>query len=137
MKRTLVALAFVLFTSSFAASPQSTHKRKIACKTPENSSTCYWTHGRLSSYNGSPSLRLWKIGTGRLPAIYSGPGVGPFDDSPNDDDDLEPPFALETHNFLTSDVFGDFEVCPLAPEKDGHMQPVCIESVENIVTKKN
>jgi len=30
-------------------------KRKIPCKTPTNASSCYWTHGRLGLYNGTPA----------------------------------------------------------------------------------
>jgi hypothetical protein len=32
-----------------------------------------------------------------------------------------------------NDLFGDFEVCPLEPEKPGVMQAACIESAKNIV----
>jgi hypothetical protein len=28
-------------------------------------------------------------------------------------------------------VFGDFEVCPFTPERQGVMQMVCVESVKN------
>ena len=33
-------------------------------------------------------------------------------------------------------VFGDFEVCPLEPEKPGAMQAACIESAKNLVVEK-
>jgi hypothetical protein len=32
-------------------------------------------------------------------------------------------------------VFGDFEVCPLEPEREGAMQAACIESAKNLVVK--
>jgi hypothetical protein len=138
MKRILVVLALVFATSAIAGSPQGTEKRKVACKTAENLKTCYWTHGRLSLYNGgSPNLRLWKIGTRRLLGIYSGPTAGPFDDGLPDEDEAELPPNLMKHDFTKASVFGDFEVCPLAPEKEGHMRPVCIESAKNIVPEKD
>jgi hypothetical protein len=134
MKRTflLLSVAFVL-----TASPQQPTKRKIACKTPENAESCYWTHGRLSAYNGNPTFRLWKIGTRRLMGIYSGPGFGPFDPALNEEDDLELPANLKRYDFTKVSVFGDFEVCPLVPEKQGRMQPACIESDKNLVSEKS
>jgi len=67
--------------------------------------------------------------------IYSGPGAGPFNHS--DEDDVELPVNLMKHDFTKASVFGDFEVCPLAPEKEGHMQPACIESARNLVPEKH
>jgi hypothetical protein len=128
----LLSVAFVL-----AASPQQPTTRKIACKTPQNAKTCYRTHGRLSIYNGNPTFRLWKIGTRRLLGIYSGPGFGPFDAGFNEEDDLELPANLKRYDFTKVSVFGDFEVCPLAPEKEGHMQSACIESAKNIISEKS
>ena len=138
MKRILVLLVLVVVASAIAGSPQDAKKRKVACKTAENAKTCYWTHGRLSLYNGgSPNFRLWKIGTHRVLGIYSGPGAGPFNDGlPEVEEDVELPANLMKHDFTKASVFGDFEVCPLAPEKEEHMQPACIESAKNIVPEK-
>ena|SRR6266851_4785031 len=136
MKRMLVLLALVFVASAIAGSPQDAKKRKVACKIAENAKTCYWTHGRLSIYNGYPTFRLWKIGTHRLLNIYSGPGAGPFDNLRPDEDELELPVNLMKHDFTKASVFGDFEVCPLSPEKEGRMQPACIESARNIVPEK-
>jgi len=49
---------------------------------------------------------------------------------------VELPANLMKHDFTKASVFGDFEVCPLAPEKEEHMQPACIESAKNIVPEK-
>ncbi len=128
----LLSVALVL-----AASPEQASKRKIACKIPENGKSCYWAHGRLSIYNGDPTFRLWKIGTRRLLGIYSGPGFGPFDEGLNEEDDLELPTSLKGYDFTKVTLFGDFEVCPLAAEKEGRMQPACIESAKNLVSEKS
>lgn len=128
----LLCVALVL-----AASPQQSTKRKVACKTPENAKSCYWTHGRLSIYNGNPDFRLWKIGTHRLLGIYSGPGFGPFDPGLNEEDDLELPANLEKYDYTKVSVFGDFEVCPLVAEKEGRMQPACIEAARNLISMKD
>jgi hypothetical protein len=137
VKHILLLLALVLVASVIAGSPQDAKKRKIACKTAENAKTCYWTHGRLSLYNGgNPNLRLWKIGTHRLLGIYSGAEAGPFNDGSVDEDDVELPVNLMKHDFTKASVFGDFEVCPLAPEKEGYMQPACIECAKNVVPEE-
>ena len=62
-----LALAFVLSMSG-AHSPQA--KERIACKTPVNAGTCYWTHGRLAAYNGTPTMRALE---GRNETNFSGP----------------------------------------------------------------
>ena len=49
--------------------------RKVSCKSEANAQSCYWTRGRLSLSMGAPAFRLWKIGTHRVLAIYSGPSV--------------------------------------------------------------
>src|ERR1019366_1824358 len=71
-------LAVLLLTVAFCASPSSMgadKPRKIPCKTEANAKSCYWTHGRLMLHNGAPAFRLWKIGTHRMLAIWSGPSV--------------------------------------------------------------
>ena len=134
MKPLLLILISVGVLSSSLISSQSVQKPKVACKTPENSKTCYWTHGRLVLANGGyPNFRLWKIGTDRILGIYAGPARYPEGDEPDLGSEL--PAILEKYDFNKVDLFGDFEVCPLAPKKEEHMQPACIESAKNIVAK--
>jgi hypothetical protein len=134
---------------SARASPSGV-KRKIPCKTPENAPLCYWTYGRLAIYDGNPSARIWKIGTRRILGIFNGPSRFP----PLSDDDFESPeFPANLERAYEADhqrwkrskdntpydfpvIFGDFEVCPLEPEKKGEMQAVCIESTKNIFVQK-
>jgi hypothetical protein len=127
-------LFIAILSLSSSTSSQSAPKRKYACMTPENAKTCYWTHGRLVLANGgSPNYRLWKIGTGRILGIYAGPARYPQADEP--DLGTELPAMLQRYDFMNVELFGDFEVCPLAPLKEGHMQPACIETAKNIVAK--
>jgi hypothetical protein len=107
------------------------YRRTIPCKTPENTTSCYWTHGRIGFYNGTPAIRLWKIGTNRLLGIYSGPSVDRYG---LDNEDPQMPASLKrTFEPSQNQVFGDFEVCPLEPEREGAMQAACIESAKNLV----
>jgi hypothetical protein len=111
-------------------SAQKPSVRKTPCKVPELAKSCYWTHARLQFYNGTPALRLWKIGTRRVLGVYSGPLV---DRKSLDNEDPELPENVSRKlNGFTNRVFGDFEICPLEPEKPHTMQAVCIESANNL-----
>lgn len=108
--------------------------REVPCKTPANAASCYWTHGRLGFYNGTPAFRLWRVGTHRLLGIYSGPSV-----DRHGEDNEHPEFPANMKRiFKPSEnrILADFEVCPLEPEQGGAMQPACIESAKNIVVEK-
>lgn len=124
----------------------SAGKRKIPCKTPENALLCYWTHGRLAAGNGNPTFRIWRIGTHRMLGVFNGPSPRP--QSSLDEENPEFPMSLnKAYNAydrrmkqelgyisaVPPPAYADFEVCPLEPERAGWMQPVCIESANNIV----
>jgi hypothetical protein len=126
-------------------------RRKVPCKTPGNASLCYWTHGRLSIYEGTVPYRIWKIGTHRLLGVFSGPSHYP---AVTDDDVFSPELpaellsAYEANNrgqkrvtgtmwAIPPPVFADFQVCPLRPEIKGERQPVCIESAKDIFIEKD
>jgi hypothetical protein len=126
----------------------SARGRKIPCQTPENASLCYWTHGRLSVYEGNPTLRIWKLGTHRILGVYNGPSHFPPRISSFDDDVFNPELPANLGDaylgdrrrwekqgntgYGPPDIFADFEICPLEPEKKGEMQAVCIESARNV-----
>jgi hypothetical protein len=138
-------------SSTASAGTSSTNKRKIPCKTPENASQCYWTHGRLSVYEGAVPYNIWKIGTRRLLGVFSGPSHYP---ALTDDDIFNPALPAELDRAYEADnrrhkkatgimwaipppVFADYEVCPLRREIKGERQPVCIESAKNIFIQQD
>lgn len=130
------AMLLMMTISSLAlclhALPQDASKRRIPRKTPQNASECYWTRGRIALYNGNPSFRMWKIGTKRLLGIFSGPSVSHDRLSP---DQEHPEFPANVDKIWSSrlgDLYGDFEVCPLAPEHPRAMRPVYVESARNL-----
>lgn len=130
--RYLLVSALTLCALGTQAIPQKSASRKIRCKTPEIAASCYWTHGRLNFANGNPSYRIWKVGTKRILAVYSGPSRFP----PRKDADSElPEFPGSVDKVFRppdNHIFADFEVCPLEAEREGEMQAVCIESAKNI-----
>jgi hypothetical protein len=133
MARAMLLSTLLAVALSAGGAPQRVSKRKIACKTPENGASCYWAHGRLSLYNGTPSIRLWKIGTNRVLAIHSGPGFKRGDNRENESPEL-PANVERAFNSSSTRIFADFEICPLEPEEVGTMQRACIESAKNIVS---
>jgi hypothetical protein len=129
--RFLVAVIALLLCDLTTA--REVKKHSIPCKTAENANSCYWTHGRIGFYNGTPSIRLWKIGTNRLLGIYSGPSVDRYG---LDNEDPQVPANLKrTFKPTQNRVFGDFEVCPLEREREGYMQAACIASTKNLVVE--
>ena len=133
MRRITMPLLLIVILGWSAGTATGRSKRRIPCKTPTNTSSCYWTHGRLSFYNGTPAFRLWKIGTHRLLGIYSGPSVDRYS---LDNENPELPSNVERRFEPYSQIFADFEVCPLEPETPGAMQAACIESAKNIVVEQ-
>jgi hypothetical protein len=75
-------------------------------------------HGRLKSWNGTPSLRISVLGTKRILGVHG--------DSPI-------PHNLESFvKTFETQVIGDFVVCPLTKSRPGWMQIVCIKSATNL-----
>jgi len=92
----------------------------------------------LSFYNGTPAYRVWKVGTKRLLGIYSGPTAWHGDQLAIDNEDPEFPANVEKawDPRIGADLFADFEICPLEPERPGFMQASCIESAKNIFVER-
>jgi hypothetical protein len=88
---------------------------------------CYSVHGRLSRGADTIQLRLWPVGTHRMLGVSDGPKIN----------DAENPIYPKTITVADVDeVYGDFEVCPFTPEREGEMRFVCIESATHLVVKR-
>jgi hypothetical protein len=93
-----------------------------ACSSdPDLVGSCFRVHGRIAAYNGTPTLRIWRIGTDRLLGV---------------DDDIPVPEPLSRQLDWDVNAYADFEVCPFTVEREGEMQRVCVESAEHIVVRK-
>ena len=80
---------------------------------------CFAVTGRISVYNGSPSVRIYPKGSKRLLGVL-----------PSENEIM--PSDLRAQITPDQDVFSDMVVCPFSKQKMGHMQYVCIESAKNI-----
>src|SRR5258708_4906782 len=110
-------LAFIIFL--FASGP-SWAKETF---TDENLNRPFTIHGRLRNYNGGANLRIWIVGSKRM--LYVG-AESPALDRINK-------LFGDGGGWFTRDIFGDFTVEPLAPDTKGHMRPVRILVVKNVV----
>lgn len=96
------------------------------CKAnPVLAGSCFVVRGRLSAYNGTPTFRIWPVGTHRLL------GVIPSDDP------RSLPGKLRGVAGFEQDVFGTFTVCPFTKRRAGVMQLVCVKTVRNVDTRKH
>jgi hypothetical protein len=90
---------------------------------------CFVVHGRLSVYNGTPSIRLWPVGSKRLLGV-----LDPEDISVVPSRNTIPA-SIESKLDFDKDVFGDFLVCPIDRSRPGRMQTVCIASGKNLFVR--
>ena len=115
-----IVLAFVLLC---AAIPMQAQGSPWKCPV-EPIEPCVKRHGRLSSQNGI-ALKLWLIGTTRMIAVVNG-----FENLPR---------AARKYLEMTSPdhsyIFGDFEVCPVEPDRPGHIRHACLAGGVNLVVK--
>jgi hypothetical protein len=111
---------FILFYSASLVADDSIN---AACKTDKRVvNSCFKVHGRLSNWNGNPTQRIWIIGSNRILGVRGDTDLPKtLNDKLGDFDDI---------------ATADFEVCPLTPEKSGHIQIVCVASVSGIKMSK-
>lgn len=85
--------------------------------------TCFLVEGRVSVYNGTPSIRIVPKGTKRLLGVV-----------PSEDEIM--PSDLKDAVGLDRDALAEMEVCPMSESARGHMQFVCIESARHIESRQ-
>lgn len=89
---------------------------------------CFWIHGRLEQSNGTPSLRIWKVGTKRL--------LGVFDCAYRDESEKALPANVKAvaGRFAGVPTLGNYKVCPLTKPEQGRMQMVCIKKAVHLAS---
>jgi hypothetical protein len=131
MIRIMVILALLVSGRALAQK----NYRQEPCKTHEIAQSCVHIHGRLTAGNGTPSTRLWQIGTHHIYGIYSNRYGFIHDEQTLDNESPQLHFALPkgTPNVGGWTIYGDFEVCPLEPLIQGHMQAACIANADHVI----
>jgi hypothetical protein len=114
----LVLLAGMLSAASERSAPSPTSWRCLAPPIEP----CFIHRGRLSAQNGIAYM-IWLVGTKRIVAVS----------------DTEIPAMLGRYLDMTSpdhsDIYGDFEICPLGPDQPGHMRSACVTSAVKLVVQ--
>lgn len=118
---TISVICMAIFGSSHACSSSASKCRG----SPKVVAACFMVHGRLSAGADTIELRLWPIGTKRMLGVSDGPAIN----------DAEHPIYPKALRFPDENgaIYGDFEVCPFTPKRDGEMQFVCIESASHVI----
>lgn len=115
-------MLFMWLSSAALAAPEGSCREHPLVNGP-----CFRLYARLSRYNGTPSARLWPVGTSRLLGISEGRfALDGYRNLPEDIDRL---------STFESDLFGNFLVCPFTDDEPGVMRFVCVESVEDLVIR--
>jgi len=89
---------------------------------------CFSVRGRMRLYNGTPTVRIWPVGTRRLLLVseirFRREGYANL------------PEELSRRLSWSSDLFADFEVCPFTLPEPGAGQLVCVDSARSVSTRK-
>ena len=126
----LFAIIFLLAVAAGSSQPQqSLATENRSCKDhPKVIGSCFTVNGRLSAYNGAPTLRIWKIGTRRM--------LGVSEQRFHEEGYINIPDEIRNQVNFETDLFGTFLVCPFTRQRTGEMQLVCVESGKNLETRK-
>ncbi len=117
MKILYILLAALLAESSaIYATPSLAH---------EDENGPFWVHGRISPWNGTPTFRIWVVGTKRILGVTD-------QDSESIPKSFLDLFLSQTSVFGTK-VYADFYVEPLKPDKKGFMRPIRLLKAKKIV----
>jgi len=126
MKRLRLLAAFTIFAICVVSSGNGGEQvKKKTCKEhPMLSGPCYQVRGRMSLANGTPSVRIWPVGTKRIIGVSEGRFY--LEEYANVPDELVRQLTWDNA------MFADFTVCPFTDDKPGVMRLVCVESAENV-----
>src|SRR3954464_4650227 len=108
----LICILALLLTPIVSSAVEAPFNEPQSCRTRSDVvGKCFSVQGRLSVYNGTPSIRLWPIGTKRLLGV-----IDPTDTS-NAPDPTILPADIKQKLDWDKDVFGNFVVCPLTRQQ--------------------
>jgi hypothetical protein len=124
-------IATVLLMSLWAAASSWSQDQlggpKPCHEHPQVDGPCFNVHGRIRIYNGTPSVRIWPVGTKRLLGVSEARFYkAEYSNMPPD---------LSRLLAWDKEIFADFVVCPFTPDEPRVMRLVCIDSASNIVVK--
>ena len=127
MRRSVFAAVLCLTLSTAGGGRAETPSCKAS---PLVTQPCFTVHARLFFANGTPSARLWPVGTRRLLGV----------DGPEGDAESEQLLPPNVRLLATRQAAGDlrplmgtFRVGPMERSRPGWMRHVCIQSASHLV----
>ncbi len=120
-------LLLLVFGGSVSASSPAIEVQKSCREHPQLVGKCFSVHGRLSSFNGNPAVRLWNLRTKRM--------LGVSDQRFNIAGYRNLPEDLATKLDGETNIYADFLVCPFTRSRPREMQLVCVESARHVMVK--
>ena len=128
MRRSIFVLLLLLSPATiFGQSSSPTVKPRPCRAQPKLIGKCFKVRGRLSLYNGAPTIRLWRAGTKRILGVSASYAQEGFSSIPNE---IEKQLDWET------ELWGDYLVCPFTRQQPGVMQMICIEEASRTSVRK-
>jgi hypothetical protein len=117
--------AWFALACALAGFPQTHEDRALACRSLTGSEAPLTVRGRLYAANGGGSgFRIWIVGTRRI--VWLSPRIDP----------AIPDAVRQAFKPFDEQVYGDFTLVPLAPDRPGVMREVCFVSGEHLVVRQ-
>ena len=127
-----IVISVLALLITYNAIAESRLTQAPSCRTrPDVVGRCFNVHGRLSVYNGTPSIRLWPIGSKRLLGVLDPTDISSVPRPTVLPDDIKQKLDWN------KDVFGDFFVCPLSRKQPGRMQTICLDSGKHLNVREH
>jgi hypothetical protein len=102
-------------------------ERRPCREHPEVRPPCFEVQGRLSYWNGTPTARIWIVGTNRMLGVSDGQALPGFEQMPK---------AVRERLNWETELFGNYTFCPFTPEQAGVMQLGCVQAVDGLRAEK-
>ncbi len=113
--------------------PMAAHAQSTDCAASKLVvGACVTVHGRMTSCNGVPNVRIWVVGTKRILGVADAAGNVAGEQVLTGTLDKE----MSTLPPCSKAAWGDFTVCPLTPVRPGVMQTVCLADAKKVTVKE-
>jgi hypothetical protein len=127
LRRARAAVCLVgitLVAAPRAAGMSSDRERAGQCAALPKAEAPITVHGRLYGANGGGSgFRIWIVGTRRI--VWLSPKIDP----------AVPDTIRNAFKPFDEELYGDFDLVPLAPDRPGVMREVCFVSGEHLIVR--
>ncbi len=91
-------------------------------------SLCRTVHGRMTAGNGTPTVRIWVVGTKRKLGV-----IGPDAEWPRLPGNVSRLWTGNRRSVFEGSIYGNFRVCAREQQRPGWMQMVKVVSARNLV----